>query len=183
MGWTYQCEGGMSLKNFIAERVKTEENENGKWEYIKHALRGRCLWSIMVHTNKKTNPYTVTKIIAVDLIGGSEKNGWGYKDMSEEMGPCFYTCPLSYLDEVPDPGSYATEWRKAVREYHAKIKTQRDEMNSAKIGDKIILKKGCRPESLTIVSLKPLRAMSGYVRYKVSPRHIDHIEHVQAVAV
>ena len=38
------------------------------------------------------------------------------KQMPETHGPCYYDCPLEYLDMVPEPeGVFAGEWRAKVR--------------------------------------------------------------------
>jgi hypothetical protein len=64
-----------------------------------------------------------------------EGASWGYKDASERSGPYTgYSCPLSYLDLVPEPtcppgcpacaedrcgNAWARQWRERVRAYHA----------------------------------------------------------------
>ncbi len=62
-------------------------------------------------------------IIGLDLMKGPSKKhgeGAGYKDISEEMGPCEVDCPLSILDNARAPeNAYAYEWRQRVRRYHA----------------------------------------------------------------
>lgn len=63
--------------------------------------------------------------------------GWGYKPMDESCGPHVVSCPLKYLDMVPDPGGYATEWRKNVREWHAHKKRY-----TPKLGEKVLVDKG-----------------------------------------
>jgi hypothetical protein len=37
--------------------------------------------------------------------------------MSEQVHPYYYSCPLAYLDMVPEVK--CEEWRALVREYHA----------------------------------------------------------------
>lgn len=65
------------------------------------------------------------------------QGGWGYKPMDESCGPVEVSCPLKYLDMVPDPGSYATEWRKNVREWHARKKRY-----LPKLGEKVQVDNG-----------------------------------------
>ena len=42
---------------------------------------------------------------------------FGYKDMTEHMGPYQYGCPASVLDILtePAPGPYAAQWRERCR--------------------------------------------------------------------
>ena len=48
------------------------------------------------------------------------------RSMSESMGPCYYDVPLKYLDltdhTTHERNQYALEWRKEVREAHARAK-------------------------------------------------------------
>ena len=42
--------------------------------------------------------------------------GDGYKPMSEDMGPYEYSCPMHFLEMVPDPKiGFSTDWREKVR--------------------------------------------------------------------
>jgi hypothetical protein len=53
-------------------------------------------------------------LAAVVLISNTQKHGFGYKDMTETMGPCECACPdrimrlLSPVTAIPNP-SYAAE--------------------------------------------------------------------------
>lgn len=80
--------------------------------------KGNNLWAVQECTS---GAYTGQKFITLYLCrNGGKDEGWGYKDMDESAGPYYYNCPLAYLDMVPDPGGYATDWRAEVRKYHAK---------------------------------------------------------------
>lgn len=50
-----------------------------------------------------------------EITSEREDVGWGYKDMSESMGPMYWSCPLEFLDMAK---SADEEWRKSVRAYH-----------------------------------------------------------------
>lgn len=114
MGWLF---GHYTRKSLVDHLL----HGNGV-KTIKHCFKGNNLWAVQEGT--KTDGTSVT-FIALYLLRGSPKvtndpYNWGYKDMGETSGPYYYNCPLSYLDMVPDPGGYATEWRDKVREYHDK---------------------------------------------------------------
>jgi len=65
------------------------------------------------------------RIICLDLI--EERDGYmSHKPMDETMGPCYYDCPLAYLEAAT---SYATEgysaaWREKVRAHWAAIERE-----------------------------------------------------------
>ena len=90
---------------------------------IKSCWTGNNLWAVQEYTYDQGEKAGQTvRFIALYLCRRRKntRDGWGYKDMDESAGPSYYNCPISYLDMVPDPGGYATEWRAKVREQHAK---------------------------------------------------------------
>ena len=75
------------------------------------------LWLLVRETGKEP-------VILLYLIKsyGSRKKGTheaGYKDMSESMGPYYYSCPLRMLEQAPVQNE---GWREEVRKYHARKK-------------------------------------------------------------
>ena len=51
----------------------------------------------------------------------NNKNGFGYKVISETCGPCYYDCPKSILDVLtPTDSAYAQEWRRKCYDNLAK---------------------------------------------------------------
>ena len=163
MGWSF---GWKSRAELIEHLTRTQENESGKWETTKHCTVGNVLWAVQVHTDKQAQ--TVTPFILCCLLqGGGE---WGYKDMTESMGPYYYTCPVAYFDLVPEANK---NWRAKVREHHAFKKAQRDAIKRLKVGDTLMLKAGCRPPSIIIASLSPLRGTHNFTTYRVGLKHVD----------
>ena len=108
MGWLFGYNSRKSLTDHLL-------HGNGVTT-IRHCFKGNNLWAIQ--EGKKQDGTTV-KFIALYLLRGNKnsRDGWGYKDLDETAGPNYYNCPLAYLDEVEDPGYYATDWRKQVRQY------------------------------------------------------------------
>jgi hypothetical protein len=98
--------------------------------------------TVRPYVRAEDGSYTFAAVILT-----SKKNGeWGYKDMTESMGPYYTDAPLKLLDLLSeiDPedgyGAYALKWREAVRETHAaKAKTK-----TIKVGDKVRLKEPLR---------------------------------------
>ena len=127
MGWTYTnyhyygCGKPQTMKekrNFVANEVKSWYNGE----------------AAILHDHLASDPYVGEKggyvyycsleradqsrIILVNLVV-FDKDEWGYKDMSEDMGPGYHDCPLIILKDVPCPDDkYAIEWRKNVMEHH-----------------------------------------------------------------
>lgn len=121
MGWLFKSD--MKTKEqMIAHRIRRQENEDGIWETLDHSVRGNVLWYVQQITSKETGESK--KYIACDLIKCERGYGWGYKDMDESMGPCYYSCPLKFFKMVPEPcNDTAKEWRKKVLEEKNRVKT------------------------------------------------------------
>lgn len=120
MGWTT----GYNSRNEVVEQVtKGWENDVSSTQIVRKFFSGNNLWMVF-ERHSKVAPTDIEKFIVVALIRCWKTQGggmdWGYKDVSEEMGPCEVSCPLAFLDIVPDPGGYATAWRARVREFHAR---------------------------------------------------------------
>ena len=84
------------------------------WEVLKSTAVGNNHWYL--YRNKETGRVS----IGLDLMAGGGKDGWGYKDLSEDYGPGQVNCPLSYLDQASEAVGYAIEWRQKVRAFHAR---------------------------------------------------------------
>jgi hypothetical protein len=172
MGWLFRP--NCSRQDIVDDIIRFEETEHGKWETLRHSLRGNVLWTIVRWTNKKTGK--VMKVISCHLLQKSE-NTWGYKSLDEAMGPFYYTCPVSYLKEVPVANQ---EWRDQVLEHHRRrnLKIQ--------VGDKLTLIDGLKIPSVTVVQMIPGRQLVGRYAgeyYRIKRTDIVAVEHLQAKAV
>jgi hypothetical protein len=157
MGWLYTS--GITRSELIARRTKPWENQGLSARCLEHTCVGNVLWTVWEHTKDGK----AERFIGCDLLAGHNGSGWGYKDMEESMGPCYYSCPLKYLDLVPEPDSpYAKEWRTKVREYHAR----RARARALKVGETVALV-GCRIPEVTITSIRPLRGTYGGRLYRI----------------
>jgi len=162
MGWWFSQDD--TKKDVIQKLIKDEENEVAKWTTVTHCLRGNILWIVREIFYKKENK--TERYIQCSILGAQKDYGWGSKDMEESMGPCYHSCPLKYLDLVPEPKSeYSKEWRDRVRAYHNKLSFK------LKIGMKVELE-NCKIPYVEITSIKPLQGKFDYVLYRISRRHI-----------
>lgn len=137
MGWIFTP--GRTKAELVRELVAVWIEENKRGETLAHKVVGNVLWAVKKNTCNQGD--VIVWIGCYLLENGGKDQGWGYKPLTEDEGPCYYTCPLEYLDRVPEPkGPYVKEWRKKVRAYHAKqqqLKTltvgQRVELDYCKI--------------------------------------------------
>ncbi len=114
MGWLLSYTGG---KSELVSRLRSPER-SAPHKMIANRVVGNHFWSVLELTNGE-------RLICLDLMqGGGRDMGWGYKDLSEDMGPYRFDCPLSLLDIAgPTKNPRAQQWRESVLQYHAnKIK-------------------------------------------------------------
>ena len=110
MGWFYTH--GASRRDIIKEQITLGQDH----EVLRHCCRGNVLWAV-IHTRKAGLDQTW---IYCGLMQRSQE-GWGYKPMDESMGPCYLTCPLSYIEQCSEPvNDWAREWRDKVRQQHTR---------------------------------------------------------------
>lgn len=130
MGWSSGWNSRGELARHLVE-PQSWTNDNGvncQTKTLKQCFRGNNLW--VIHELYKDGVST-SKFIVLYMLKRFGHEGWGYKDVGEECGPTYYNCPLSWFDEVPDPGSYATEWRATCRKYYEKLAAVRQNLKTA----------------------------------------------------
>lgn len=116
MGWYHTH--GASRADILGELTTAErKGEDGAiFRTLRHCCRGNVLFTL--HESVTPNGHS-TKWIGISLMQRSAE-GWGYKPMDESMGPYYYNCPLTYLDEASEPvNEYAANWREKVRQFAA----------------------------------------------------------------
>lgn len=127
-------------KDYIARLVA--EMSRGEWKTLAHACHGNELWMLTEHPKHGV-------IILLCLLRSERGGCWGYKDMDESMGPCYYKCPLAYLDRAPERNA---EWRAKVRAYHAKRQDSRNIVRKLKPGMTVKLR-GSVPNTFRVVEV------------------------------
>lgn len=116
MGWSFD-HVDVGRKAHI-ESLTSKRHFGEDYEPIEHRVVGNNVWQLVLHKP------TGRKLITLDLIAKERGGGWGYKGLSEDMGPVEVNCPLSLLNKAsPVTEGYAVEWREKVRAYHARRKT------------------------------------------------------------
>jgi hypothetical protein len=79
----------------------------------KHTVNGNRLWAVGQSRDG-------TRYVILFKLENGGRIGWGYKPLDETVGPCYYDCPLEYVQEVEafPPIAYAEEWRAKVYAHH-----------------------------------------------------------------
>jgi hypothetical protein len=130
MGWTFfDDRNPRESRADIIEREFTQQpSEGNPWaygfEYI--ATRGNTVYAVMWRENPSEG--VPRYYFGAIFLTRRNRGEFGYKDMSEDMGPHVCDAPLkmiNLLDQLaPEPKGYAAKWRESVRAHHAKKKAR-----------------------------------------------------------
>lgn len=128
MGWTYMHrDKGTSNKDFF------QEDFDAGTKFHAHGTVNGVFYAA-VETPR--HPGEVWALVALTNWVPSEYHNFGFKDMSEEMGPYEHRAPLSVLNALtPTDHPAAMEWRERVAQYHE----QRAALRGLRDGDQIVL--------------------------------------------
>ncbi|MFL6284559.1 MAG: hypothetical protein ACJ74Q_15545 [Pyrinomonadaceae bacterium] len=159
MGWTIGI--GSTRSDVIRERTKNYESEAQRRECLAKAVRGNCLWTAWEITRKPGGEKQ--RYIGLDLLGTDGEGNWGYKDLEEGQGVSEVSCPLSFLDLVPEVAHAG--WREAVRRRHARANQK------LSVGQTIRLV-NCSIPSITVTSVRPLRGTYMGREYNVARKFL-----------
>lgn len=186
MGWYFGCDSKEQLVRHLldehsGQRCLDNDDQGGEritWRRIaSHTLIGNALWTDYSYGH---DDQTDGRMIVLFLLRKS--GNWGYKVISEDMGPCELNCPLRLLDTVPPlegaAGFYANPWRAKVRAFHAEQGRRRAMFSRGfRIGDTLILREGSKPPSVRLVSTVPhLTGEADGRRYRIPKNYIASVE-------
>jgi hypothetical protein len=113
MGWTYSWDW-TSKQRIINNCIDWGE----RYTTLNHSVKGKCLWVLLQYNEgeRKGDVFVALYLLSKD---GAE---WGYKDMDDTVGPCYYNCPLTFVKSTQASGrtlSQSTlEWHEKVNAYH-----------------------------------------------------------------
>lgn len=168
MGWLFTQ--GQTRAQLIQHLIRTQDSELARRVTLAHCTKGNVLWTVREVTYKTPAsgylPGFAQRYIGCDLLACQRRYGWGYKDLCESMGPCYYHCPLAYLAMVPEANAH---WRAAVRLWHER------QSRPIHVGDLWSLVPGCTVRAVEIVSVRPLRGRGrpDGVLYRLKPELLD----------
>ena len=130
MGWLYKHDPIDDPVAYLTGQF-THTSEQRTNRVLDAARVASTVYMAIESTDKTTGKSFV--FAAVILISNTRKHGFGYKDMTETMGPCECACPdrimrlLSPVTDIPNP-SYAADWRARVAAHKkaaAELRTKR----------------------------------------------------------
>ena len=163
MGWLFTQ--GATRADIIEDLTREQVTDERVFRTLRKCFRGNTMYAL--HESGK--PGELKKWLCVYLLQTDGKYGWGYKDMDETMGPYYFDCPVSYLDEADPPTSEtAAKWREEVRKLAAERASKKP-----KIGETWKLRLGCSPRQVRIKSLRPLRGEANGTLYKIKRRLLE----------
>lgn len=223
MGWTFNCDPSR-LKDFLQERAFGWDNTDAETgerhvttclahKYVMHNPGSGVFWKVMESTRYTKWGAVVAgpeRWIAIDLVK-CHNRCWGYKDMEESSGPGDTSCPMKYLEMVPDPlpcksqpecgkqgygdaackcggchgcsRCWSRAWRSRVRSRHALEKRQRDFFKSLKVGDIVVIAKGYTIASGNQYTIGGLDPLVTSNGLRIRPKHIDVDESLLQIGI
>lgn len=127
MGWLL----GWDSKKQLVDHFRADGFYSEGYKALKHSLCGNQHWSLI-----ETPEGDIT--ISLELLQ-CYHGEWGYKGMTETMGPNYYNCPIGYIRACSPPeNEWAKEWREKVIKHHArKSKRSYEPGQRWKFGEKV----------------------------------------------
>jgi hypothetical protein len=159
MGWTFTQ--GASRADIIHDCTKPWDTGSATVKCLAKTTVGNNLWAVFEKTPKDGGE--PERFIALFMLGSDAGYGWGYKDITEGMGPPQTSCPLSYLDMVPQVAD--AEWRERVRAHHSRTRQRLAVGQTLKLID-------ARIPHVVLTNIKPLRGEYEGVLYRVARKFI-----------
>jgi len=141
MGWLYRSEPVDDPVAHLTGQFD-HDGERRRSDVLAAARAGSTVYMAVRSTEKATGAAFV--FAAVILISNTRKDGFGYKDMDETMGPSECACPerimrlLSPVGDIPNPG-YAADWRARGAAHHASARELRAKRASLEPGCTVTL--------------------------------------------
>lgn len=158
MGWSF----GWSTKRELIRYLTSPTRIGNDVTMVTQCIRGNVLWSVCEFKQARGQIPAGKRFIGCDVLAGPSdgERDWGYKAMDETVHPFYYTCPLGYLDMVPEE---CAAWRAEVRAYHARCS------QPLQVGQTVRLVNSAIP-SVTITSLRPLVGRYNGCLYRIPRR-------------
>ncbi len=114
MGWTYtNKDKHVSASEYIEKHLLVWNRPGYKYTVLDGGVvKFRTYYGAVEQLNLDTNERNVFAVVIL-LNYPKDYHNFGYKDMSEDMGPCQSECPERILKLLtPTASEYAIEWRK-----------------------------------------------------------------------
>ena len=119
MGWLFTHRDkipGQSLADWFVEKGALLWSGCEPWEYKvldSATVKFNTFYAAIERKNTETGERHVFAVIFLLRHVPKEHHNFGYKDMSEDMGPCEDDCPERILKLLtPTDSEYANDWRR-----------------------------------------------------------------------
>lgn len=116
MGWSTMAMPSEGARAFLDGSIYSWVNNGCTHRVIDSCLSGREYYAAIETIDHATGARQVFAGVALISISRRPCEEFGYKGMSEDMGPYYYNCPLRILDKLtPTTNAIALEWRAKCR--------------------------------------------------------------------
>ena len=121
MGWDYTHATHYTRKGDVDRKAEIDELYNWSDEkkavsVVKSCMVGSTYYAALRVTDKETGAFEVVGEVVLTRSARRDYFNFGYKAMSETMGPCECSCPASILKLLsPTDDEWADGWRERCR--------------------------------------------------------------------
>lgn len=118
MGYHYPPD--IYSRSELVAYLRQYATNGGKRTLLASSVVGNHHWYVCEYTTASGERLA---FIGLDLMvgGGRRDPGWAYKPLVEGWHPCYYDCPLGFLEMAPEANP---AWRQKVRQHHAARRTR-----------------------------------------------------------
>lgn len=125
MGWTTMAMPSEGARAYLDTKVYSWGNDQQTYRVLDSALVGREYYAAVERIDVASGDRQVFAGVALVTISRRSGEEFGYKGMSEDMGPYYHGCPLRILDQLTTTeNGISKEWRAKCREAAARRSTK-----------------------------------------------------------
>lgn len=135
MGWTFMRKPEKP-RQYLDEQFTWTCDDGTKNRVLRSAFAGRTEYYAAVETIKPDGERSVWAAVCMVKFVPKARDGYtfGYKDMSESMGPYAWRCPKTVMALLTAPSNeYAAQWREKCRTWQER----KHAIAALKTGDKL----------------------------------------------
>lgn len=114
MGWTFaHKEKGVTIRQFFEKEFGYTDKETGVYHKVLECAATFTEAYLAIEVGDASGPKEVFAVVYLLSYRPKDYFNFGYKDMSEDMGPYYYNCPEHILKLLtPTENKLALEWRE-----------------------------------------------------------------------
>ena len=120
MGWAFYNASNYKPNGRVDRKKEADETFSEHYTVIESVMVASVHYAAI--KNERTGAVSAAVTLTATANRGSGSN-FGYKGMSENMGPSDAKCPISILELLtPTDDEYAIKWREKCYAYHSNTK-------------------------------------------------------------